>query len=258
MRFAAVALALCACTPLSVSHYRTAEPLGEGKQRVEVGLHIPKSGDTGTDEDQQNGNVDVDHAPLLFVNNIELAWRYGLGPKTELEALVFFPGGKVGLRHTFLEGERWKGAVGASAGVFGGSKPDGDAAGTWFDFPLTFSWHRDESLAALLGVTATRVNATRWAKERGRPHYERNVHMWQLGGFAGFSFGKDVRVLPGFTFYLEPHEYPISDFPAGAVYAYPWVGVSVDPNLLPALIPERPEATEDEAEEEDEEEEEES
>src|SRR5688500_10335085 len=133
MRIVPLAALLCACTPLSVSHYRTAEPLGEGTQRVEAGLHIPKSGDTGTDEDQQNGNVDVDHAPLLFVNNLELGWRYGITAKTEIEALLFFPGAKAGIRHTFHDGERWKAAIGAAAGIFGGSKPDGDSAGTWLD-----------------------------------------------------------------------------------------------------------------------------
>jgi len=250
MRIALLALPAClACAPLSVSHYRTAEPLGEGEHRLAAGVHVPKNSDTGTDRDQRHGSVDVDHAPILLVNNVELEWRYGLTSRTELEALVFFPGAKLGLRHTFLDGEQWKGALGASAGVFGGSKPDGDAAGTWFDFPLTFSWHRDESLAALLGLTATRINVTRWARPESGSRYERSNHMWQLGGFAGFSFGKDWKILPGVTVYLEPKEYPIHDFPAGAVYVYPWIGFAAAPETIGALLRRDPDPAPQEEEE---------
>lgn len=267
-----VASLAAGCTPLSVSHYQTGDVLPRGEDRVTAGFQIAKDGDVGTDRNRSAGHpVDVDHAAILVVDNLEVEYRRGVGARTELVGQAWFPGAKVGARMNLYDAKYVKVSAGAFAGVFAGAKIGSSTTGSFYDFPLTVSWHRDEWLAVLGGVTATRINVNRWVRPEFGGRYTRRAHLWQAAGFAGFSLraGKTsrLRVYPGVTWYLEPGEYPISDFEAGAIYSYPWVGLSFDtgpkkkkkrPRPVPPMHEVEPEWEEEEEEMEEEEMEEES
>lgn len=224
-----------ACTPISVSRYQTAEPLAKGEQRASAGFQIPKSGDTGTDYTQlRDAPVDVDHGPVLVLNNLDVEYRRGITDRTEIQAQAFMLGGRASVRYTFLSRGGLHAAAGAGAGAFLGTRVGSNSAGTYFDFPLTVSWRRDPGLALYGGVTASRFNVSRWVEDDSKPEdkYLRRARLWQLGGFVGFAVGERLQFHPGFTFYLEPDEYPIPVFPHRSVFVYPWIGMSMDTSVL--------------------------
>ncbi len=154
-------------------------------------------------------------------------------------------GAELGLRHTWVDRDGFKAAIGLNAGAFNGSEAPvmGDLApgteyasvgGRYVEIPATFSIHKGDNVAVFFGPVAHYFNVLRIESVSSSDAQE-DAHLfahrgrfWQTGAFIGACLsGKTLQLTPGVTVYLEPDKYPVRNFLGGAVRPYPWVGITV-------------------------------
>ncbi len=238
---AAISLAL-GCAPISVSHYQTAKPIGQGNVQIGGGVHIPAAGDYGLDRDQNKGDgVKFHHGESLLLTNVDGEIHYGLTNRAEVSLKLFFTGAEAGGRYTFLDTPQLKSSFGAYAmyytgnvEVTGGTPPNDfrdteDIRGTRLDFPLTVSAHFGDHFAVYGGPTLSRFDATAQYSEKQNgvtTRFHRSGDFWLPGGFVGLCIGKTVQLSPGVMFYAENNVYPIPQVGGNRFYAFPFVGLS--------------------------------
>lgn len=150
---ASLALAVVGCG--SLSSYRTAEPLGRGRTRVDAAI------DVGSFRDREQDS----RTPAVHV---ELAVRRGLTERTDATLKLYVPGVELGVQHA-LGGDRWRWAL---AAALGGGR-------TRADVGTTDALHGHLRLTAL----ATRRTSPRWAFTVG-PVVTAGVFIPAGGGWA--------------------------------------------------------------------------
>lgn len=232
-------LLLGGCTPVSVSQYRSAEPVGKGTWRTGAGIHIPHDGDVGTEIDQSEGApTNPSHAASLAFDNVDFEAHYGLTDRVDLSAQAYVFGGKIGVRGTIIDEPDFKAALGVNVGGFRGHKEQiqlglapvpvkvSESAGTYLEIPATLSIHRGERFAFFFGPVLRRWQVTRRFDLEDGTRTSRETRFWQPGGFVGARFGNDVQISPGVSVLYLPNEHPVQDFQGGTFLAYPWIGVT--------------------------------
>lgn len=248
----AVLLLAGGCAPISVSHYQSARPIGQGNHQFGGGVHIPKDGGQGTDVENQDGDpVLTHHGASLLVNNLDFEYHYGLTDRAEVHVQVFPVGIEAGARYSYLDTPRVKGSIDLSVGTFSGGyettseddtgtqtyKYENDISGTYVDMPVVFSAHFGERFAVYGGPRVTRFDTIRRVKETDNgvviDKFERSAGFFQAGAVIGLCIGKTVQLSPGVAFYFEPREYPIGQFDGSGIWAYPFIGLTFTSGQTP-------------------------
>lgn len=197
--FIALAWGAAGCAPVSVSHYQSARPIGKGNSQFGAGLSFQKDGAHGTDRNRADGDPVLEHHATTMPFDME--YHYGLTDRTEINAQLYFTGGKLGVRHTWLDTPTFKAAIEVAGGAFAGGakvttgngvderKADTQVSGTYVDIPLTFSVHAGDRFAVYGGPLVTRFDAITRFKEKDNgtvvDEYSRRVGVFQPGAFLG-------------------------------------------------------------------------
>lgn len=230
--------------PISVSHYQSAEPVGQGNFQASGGLHIVgKDGRYGLDRDQSDGApVSTHMRGAILLPDMQVA--YGVTDRLDLHAQAFPYGGELGGRMVVVDTPNLKIAAGGAFGAWTGSrnkKSEDETVetrrtygGYYADLPLTVSVIPVEAVSVNFGPVLTWVQArkafTRLDNGTVTSSYVARHKAWELGFFTGLGIGNDsVRVSPGVTFYLESTKHPIENFAGDSWFAMPWLGVTLQP-----------------------------